>query len=67
MNQQQTFADEDIESFLWQACSSLKLMHTNGIVHRDVKPSNILIHNDVFKLTDMGISLYTEKENNVLI
>jgi serine/threonine-protein kinase ULK/ATG1 len=37
-------------------------MHRNGIIHRDLKPDNILIHNGVFKIADLGFSKEISKE-----
>lgn len=43
--------------FAIEMCRALGAAHQNGIVHRDVKPENILIHEDrVIKLTDFGIA-----------
>ena len=40
-----------------ELASVLSYVHANGIVHRDVKPSNILIgHNGVVRLADFGIA-----------
>ena len=46
-----------ILSIMRQALEGLKFLHENNMVHRDIKPNNILINKlKVIKLSDMGLS-----------
>ncbi|SHE26646.1 serine/threonine-protein kinase [Actinomyces glycerinitolerans] len=49
---------EEILPILAQVARALQVVHDSGVVHRDVKPSNILINREgLAKLTDFGISM----------
>lgn len=39
-----------------QLCGAMSAAHKKGIVHRDIKPHNVLIDNDQAKVTDFGIA-----------
>jgi serine/threonine-protein kinase len=47
-----------------QICKALSYAHKNGVIHRDVKPGNVIVDEDFnVKVLDFGIALFYQDEN----
>merc|ERR1712087_781220 len=46
-----------VKRFAYQLCRGVEFCHANRIIHRDIKPQNLLINNDLqLKLADFGLA-----------
>ena len=60
-NRWQTLLLEDRLRICGQVAEALDYAHAQGVIHRDVKPGNVLLTpNDEAKLSDFGLSLFTD-------
>jgi len=58
------FSQGDVVKLLYQMLCCLNFMHSAGIIHRDIKPGNFLVDEDLnLKLADFGLSRTVEEIN----
>jgi serine/threonine protein kinase len=60
---------KEFMAFMREVAVALAAAHRSGVIHRDLKPTNIFLHKDrdgrvVSKILDFGVSKILEEENN---
>ncbi|CDW71309.1 casein kinase ii subunit [Stylonychia lemnae] len=67
----QRLSDMDVRFYLYKLCEALEYSHKHGIMHRDLKPLNIVINHDKkeLRLIDWGLADYYKEgqEYNVRV
>ena len=56
LNKEKQFSEKVATEYLLQLLNGFIELLTNGVIHRDMKPENILINNKVAKIADFGFA-----------
>ena len=66
--------EKQVASIIKQICDGLKYIHIENIIHRDIKPDNVFIHEvfiilfkDYIKLGDFGCSVFSDSKRNTMV
>ncbi|KAF5957275.1 hypothetical protein HYC85_004500 [Camellia sinensis] len=58
------FTEPQVKCYMNQLLSGLEHCHNNGILHRDIKGSNLLIDNEgILKIADFGLASFYDPEH----
>ena len=67
IEQQGVINQKEAVYFVMQILRALQHAHDKGVVHRDIKPQNImLLENGTIKVTDFGIARFSRSETRTL-
>lgn len=58
----ENLTDDQCFDYVFQICDGLAAIHAQGVVHRDIKPDNILLLGDSIKIADFGLGRFAERD-----
>lgn len=58
------FTEAQIKCYMKQLLSGLEHCHSNGVLHRDIKGSNLLLNNEgILKIADFGLATFYDPDH----
>ena len=62
MRERKRIPESEARAFLYQIMDSISYIHNLGIIHKDIKPENVLIdQHGYLKISDFGLSAFMKK------
>ncbi|EPS63562.1 hypothetical protein M569_11221, partial [Genlisea aurea] len=62
------FTEPQVKCYMQQLLSGLDYCHNHGVLHRDIKGSNLLINNEgILKISDFGLATYFDCQQKVTL
>ena len=58
------WCDNDYVNCIMHLCATLSVLHSYGIIHRDIQPKNIIVENKRVKLIDFDIARNKKEESD---
>jgi serine/threonine-protein kinase len=66
LEERDCFSEREAVGYIRQACRALALAHAEGIVHRDVKPDNMMLSGrGDLKLVDLGLAKSLDEDHSL--
>ena len=59
-------SEKEIYDIFKQIINGMKYLYSKNILHRDIKPDNILIKNGIIKIADFGFAKEADKKNTLM-
>jgi len=64
LSSRQQLSDQHFQWFLYQILRGLSFLHAGNVLHRDMKPSNLLVNEDcTLKICDFGLARTLDEES----
>ena len=57
---------EELLSISVEICEGIRALHEAGVIHRDIKPGNILLKDGVVKITDFSFGAFIDHDSTTL-
>ncbi|KAK9363909.1 kinase-like domain-containing protein [Lipomyces starkeyi] len=65
--QVEPYDEEQCRLYFRDLTLGIEYLHSQGVVHRDIKPDNLLLTSDnVLKIVDFGVSEFLERNNDAM-
>lgn len=55
-------SEEDKFKYVLQVCQGVEAIHSSGVIHRDLKPNNVISCNGVLKVSDFGLGRFVQRD-----
>lgn len=55
-------SEEDKFKYVLQVCQGVEAIHSSGVIHRDLKPNNVISCDGILKVSDFGLSRFVQRD-----